>query len=265
MTTKLLLLSFLLTALSAYSQEYIFGKVKSEFGNELFETVVINTRNDEKVLTDKDGNYMIYAKPTDQLRFVKSGYERTDVKITIQNYSSSLNVSLSKSPFIIPEVEIAFHPTGNLKKDSRALDQPKKVVALNSSLNSYMMTPLTEVAPKLSTPSAFAQPNYNAGQVNILGLASAVSSLFNKATQQPLTKPNYSETQDFYRRIKTTMDLSFYFNQGWDEEEIDRFLIYADRSYELAKKYRKSFDVAKISSEMKMAYKEYIKTRKIGS
>ena len=265
MRTKLLLLSFLLTALSAYSQEYIFGKVKSEFGNELFETVVINTRTDEKVLTDKDGNYMIYAKPTDQLRFVKSGYERTDVKITIQNYSSSLNVSLSKSPFIIPEVEIAFHPTGNLKKDSRALDQPKKVVALNSSLNSYMMTPLTEVAPKLSTPSAFAQPNYNAGQVNILGLASAVSSLFNKATQQPLTKPNYSETQDFYRRIKTTMDLSFYFNQGWDEEEIDRFLIYADRSYELAKKYRKSFDVAKISSEMKMAYKEYIKTRKIGS
>ena len=89
--------SSVLTALSAYSQEYIFGKVKSEFGNELFETVVINTRNDEKVLTDKDGNYMIYAKPTDQLRFVKSGYERTDVKITIQNYSSSLNVSLKET------------------------------------------------------------------------------------------------------------------------------------------------------------------------
>ena len=61
------------------------------------------------------------------------------------------------------------------------------------------------------------------------------------------------------------MDLSFYTNQGWDEEEIDRFLIYADRLYELAKKYRKSFDVAQISSEMKMAYAEYIKTRKIGS
>ena len=61
------------------------------------------------------------------------------------------------------------------------------------------------------------------------------------------------------------MDLSFYTNQGWDEEEIDRFLIYADRSYELAKKYRKSFDVAQISAEMKMAYAEYIKTRKIGS
>ena len=76
---------------SVFSQEYIFGKVKSEFGNELFETVVINTRTDEKVLTDKDGNYMIYAKPTDQLRFVKSGYERTDVKITIQNYSSSFS------------------------------------------------------------------------------------------------------------------------------------------------------------------------------
>ena len=265
MKRKLLFIALLVCSFSVFSQEYIFGKVKSEFGNELFETVVINTRTDEKVLTDKDGNYMIYAKPTDQLRFVKSGYERTDVKITIQNYSSSLNVSLSKSPFIIPEVEIAFHPTGNLKKDSRALDQPKKVVALNSSLNSYMMTPLTEVAPKLSTPSAFAQPNYNAGQADLLKLASALSGLFNKATQQPLTKANDAETQEFYRRIKTTMDLSFYTNQGWDEEEIDRFLIYADRSYELAKKYRKSFDVAQISAEMKMAYAEYIKTRKIGS
>ena len=265
MKRKLLFIALLVCSFSVFSQEYIFGKVKSEFGNELFETVVINTRTDEKVLTDKDGNYMIYAKPTDQLRFVKSGYERTDVKITIQNYSSPLNVSLSKSPFIIPEVEIAFHPTGNLKKDSRALDQPKKVVALNSSLNSYMMTPLTEVAPKLSTPSAFAQPNYNAGQVNILGLASAVSSLFNKATQQPLTKPNYSETQDFYRRIKTTMDLSFYFNQGWDEEEIDRFLIYADQTYSLAKKYRNNFNITAISWDMKLAYKEYIKTRKVRS
>ena len=269
MTTKLLLLSLLLTALSAYSQEYIFGKVKSEFGNELFETVVINTRTDEKVLTDKDGNYMIYAKPTDQLRFVKSGYERTDVKITIQNYSSSLNVSLSKSPFIIPEVEIAFHPTGNLKKDSRALDQPKKVVALNSSLNSYMMTPLTEVAPKLSTPSAFAPRDLRSGQMTLIGIntesiVSTVSKLFGKNREQ-LTTANYAETQEFYRRIKNTVDLTFYTSQGWDEEEIDRFLIYADRLYELAKKYRKSFDVAQISSEMKVAYAEDIKTRKIGS
>ena len=269
MKRKLLFIALLVCSFSVFSQEYIFGKVKSEFGNELFETVVINTRNDEKVLTDKDGNYMIYAKPTDQLRFVKSGYERTDVKITIQNYSSSLNVSLSKSPFIIPEVEIAFHPTGNLKKDSRALDQPKKVVALNSSLNSYMMTPLTEVAPKLSTPSAFAPRDLRSGQMTLIGIntesvVSTVSKLFGKNREQ-LTTANYAETQEFYRRIKNTVDLSFYTSQGWDEEEIDRFLIYADQTYSLAKKYRNNFNISAISLDMKLAYKEYIKTRKVRS
>lgn len=61
------------------------------------------------------------------------------------------------------------------------------------------------------------------------------------------------------------MDLSFYTSRGWDEEQIDRFLLYADRNYSLAKKYRKTFDVAAISSDMKMAYQEYIKTHKVGS
>ena len=61
------------------------------------------------------------------------------------------------------------------------------------------------------------------------------------------------------------MDLSFYTSQGWDEEEIDRFLIYADQTYSLAKKYRNNFNISAISLDMKLAYKEYIKTRKVRS
>ena len=137
-------------------------------------------------------------------------------------------------------------------------------MALNSQMKAYMMTPPTEVAPTLSTPSAFAPKDLGAGQMNILGLASAVFGLINKATKEPLTTANYAETQAFFREIKNNLDLSFYTKQGWDEEEIDRFLIYADENYSLAKKYRKIFDVAAISSDMRMAYQEYIKTHKIG-
>lgn len=265
MKPKLLLLFLLVCTSVLYSQEYIFGKVSTELGDKLPDAVVINMRTDEKIVSDRDGNFMIAAKNGDEIRVLKNSYDRFVVRISNENFLKPLNISLSKAPYLIEEIELAFQATGNLKKDVKSLDPPKRVVALNSSMDAYMKSPLHEVRPKLSTPSAFAQPNYNAGQVSILGLASAVSSLFNKATQQPLTKANYAETQDFYRRIKTTMDLSFYISQGWDEEEIDRFLIYADASYELAKKYRKSFDVAKISSEMKMAYKEYIKTKKVSS
>ena len=248
-----------------FSQEFIFGKVANELGDKIPDAVIINLRTDEKILSDRDGNFMIAAKNGDEIRVLKNTYDRFVLKMSPENFLKPLNVSLSKSPYLIEEIELAFQATGNLKKDVKSLDPPKRVVALNSSMGAYMRTPLAEVAPKLSTPSAFAQPNFNAGQVNILGLASAVTSLFNKATAPPLTTANYAETQEFYRRIKTTMDLSFYTKQGWDEEEIDRFLIYADRTYQLAKKYRKSFDVSQISSEMKMAYVEYIKTRKVKS
>lgn len=265
MKPKLLLLFLLFCSSFVFCQEFIFGKVATELGDKLPDAVIINMRTDEKIVSDRDGNFMIAAKNGDEIRVLKNTYERFVQKVTTENFSKPLNVSLSKAPYLIEEIELAFQATGNLKKDVKSLDPPKRVVALNSSMGAYMRSPLTEVVPKLSTPSAFAQPNFNAGQADLLKLASALSGLFNKATQQPLTKANYAETQEFYRRIKTTMDLSFYTNQGWDEEEIDRFLIYADRSYELAKKYRKSFDVAKISSEMKMAYKEYIKTKKVSS
>ena len=146
-----------------------------------------------------------------------------------------------------------------------SLDPPRKVVALNSSMNSYMRTPLTEQSPKLSMPSAFAPKDFNAGQVDILKAVSALAGLVNKTGSSPLTKANYAETQAFYRRVKTEIDLSFYTSRGWDEEEIDRFLIYADESYALAKKYRKNFNIAAITADMKMAYKEYIKTHKVNS
>lgn len=265
MKIKLLFLFFLLISISAFSQDYIFGKVSSEFGTELQEVTILNTRTDEKAVTDKNGNYMIAAKSFDELRFVKTGYERNSVKIASQNYSAPLNIALLKIPYLIPEVQLTFQATGNLKKDIKNLEPSKKVVALNSSMRSYMQTPFTESSPKLSTPSSFAPPDYSAGQVNILGIASAINGLLGRINNGAPTTANYAETQEFFRRIKNTLDLSFYTAQGWDEEQIDRFLIYADAYSSLAKKYRKNFDVAGIKSDMKMAYIEYIKAHKIPS
>ncbi|QOW10854.1 carboxypeptidase regulatory-like domain-containing protein [Kaistella flava (ex Peng et al. 2021)] len=265
MKTKLLFLLFFIASITAFSQQYITGKVSSEFDAALQNVVIFNTRTDEKVLSDKEGNFTIAAKPTDELRFIKSGYDRISSKISAQNFSEPLNILLTKSPYDIAEIELKFQATGNLEKDIKTLDPSKRVVALNSTMKAYMMTPPTDVAPKLSVPSAFAAPNYNAGQVNILGIASAVFGLIKKAKNPPITTPNYAETQAFYRRIKNTMDMSFYTSRGFDEEQIDHFLIYADQNYSLAKLYRKNFDISAIDIAMKLAYKEYIKTHKVGS
>lgn len=264
MKTKLFFLLFFSFSINIFAQQYIIGKVSSESSAEIQNVVIFNTRTGEKILSDKDGNYMIAAKQTDELRFIKSGYDRNSVKISIQNFLEPLNITLLKVPYDIAEIELTFQATGNLKKDVKALDPAKKVVSLNSDMRSYMMTPPTDVIPKLSTPSAFAAPNYSAGQVSILGIVSAGVGLIKKAKNPPVSSANYAETQVFYRRIKNTMDWSFYTSKGWDEEEIDRFLIYADQNYSLAKLYRKNFDVSAIDMYMKLAYKEYIKTHKVG-
>ena len=265
MKTKLPILLFLTAWVFGFSQQYVSGKVSTEFEIALQNVTIQNTRTDVKVVSDPYGNFVIGAKPTDELRFVKSGYERNSLKISKLNFSEPLKIVLTKSPFDIAEIELRFQATGDLRKDIKALEPSKKVVALNSSMKSYMMTPPTEAAPKLSIPSAFAAPNYSAGQVNILGLASAAFGLIKKAKNPKPTTANFAETQAFYKRIKNTMDLSFYTSQGWNEEDIDRFLIYADQNYSLAKIYRKNFDVSAISMAMRLAYKEYIKTHKIGS
>lgn len=265
MKTKLLFLLLFLISIVAFSQQYIIGKVSSEFDTDLQSVVIFNTRTDEKVLSDKDGNFLIVAKAFDELRFIKSGYDRNSAKISAKNFLEPLKITLSKSPYDIAEIELKFQATGNLKKDIKALEPSKRVVALNSDMKTYMMRPFTEVAPKLSIPSAFAPPNYNAGQVNVLGIASALVGLIKKAKDPAPTTANYAETQEFYRRIKNTMDLSFYTSRGFDEEEIDRFLIYADQSYSLAKLYRRNFDISAIDMAMKLAYKEYVKTHKVGS
>ena len=274
MKTKLLVLCFVLISISAFAQDYIFGKVRSEFGAEMSNAIIINTRTEEKVSSDKDGNYMIAARISDELRFVKSGYDRISVRISNEHYSAPVNVSLPKSAYLIEEIELAFTPTGNLRKDSKLLDAPKRLVALQGSLDAYMKSPMQEVVPQAATiPSAFKPKDLGEGNISLLsvgsggssGLLSAVAGLIRPSKRDQLTAANYVETQEFYHRIKTTIDLSFYTAQGWDEEEIDRFLIYADQSYELAKKFRKNFEAAEISQSMRLAYKEYVKTRKVKS
>ena len=265
MKPKLLLLFLLVCSSLLFSQEYIFGKVSTDLGDKLPDAVVINMRTDEKIVSDRDGNFMIAAKNGDEIRVLKNSYDRFVLRISKENFLNPLNISLSKAPYLIEEIELAFQATGNLKKDVKSLDPPRKVVALNSSMDSYMRTPPTEPSPKLSIPSAFVPKDFNAGQVDVIKSVSALVGLIGKTSSSPITKANYAETQEFYRRVKNEIDLSFYTSRGWTEEDIDRFLIYADNSYSLAKKYRKSFNIAAITSEMKMAYIEYIKTHKVGT
>lgn len=264
-----LFLLLTLFSLRLFSQsDLIIGNVTNDNGDKLPGATVYNTRTDQMVLTDKMGNFSIPAKVFDELRLARQGYERQVITLSTGDFSKSMNVRLLSIPIEIEALTLKFHPTGNLKKDVPRLNPPAREVALNNSMNSYMRTPMHQMVPTASVPSAFKQPNPNAGVVPLLsvgsggvggGLLSMLGSaiLGNKSGSK--TKADYAETQDFYRRVKAVIDISFYTNHGMDDYDIDVFLAYADKVYDLAKNYRNNFNKAAIELKLKIAFTEYLK------
>lgn len=266
MKTKLLfILSLFLFITFSAQKKYVIGNVKNELQFNIPETYIYNPRTEELTTTDISGNFIISAISTDELRIVKNGYERISLKISEIDFTKPLEIVISKLPYEIPEVELTFKPTGNLKKDLSYFKTSERTVRLNSEMSNYMMTPLSEVSPQNKVPSAFAPPNYGQGQVNVLGVLGAVSGLLNKATTPQNTTPTYSEVQDFYRRVKDIVDISYFRNYGMNEYDFEIFLAYVDEKNSLAKRFRKNFNKAAIESELKMALADYLKTHKINS
>ncbi len=261
MSKKLFSIFFLGFSLFIFAQQkYLIGNITNEFGDKLPSTTVYNVRTGEIVSADKEGNYIISALPTDQIRFVREGYERADKKLTEDNFSKPLHISLTKTVIEIEEVKIAFKPTGDLKKDLKQIGVSPKILKLNTVINAYAHTKPTEVLPQNATPSAFRQRDYNAGQVNLLKLGGAIIGLIDKAVSPKITEPTYSERQAFFTKVKQTVDMAYFEQYGMDEYQFDIFLAYVDKIENLAKNYRNDFNKSTIENTLKKALKEYLKT-----
>ncbi|PTT73320.1 MULTISPECIES: carboxypeptidase-like regulatory domain-containing protein [unclassified Chryseobacterium] len=157
MKIKLFFVLASLFFINCNAQNYIFGKVTSEDKNEMPEVTVINIRTDERVLTNRDGHFMISGRAGDELRFVKSGYERTNSKITQENITASVNVTMIRAAELIAEVEIKKNITGDIKIDAKNLNSPRKVEKLKNDLAKYMSQ---KSAPGVlaARPGEFVQP-----------------------------------------------------------------------------------------------------------
>ncbi|REC78020.1 hypothetical protein DRF60_10170 [Chryseobacterium elymi] len=245
-----------------FSQQQITGTVTENSKKNITPVLIINVSNRKSTLSDTLGNFTIEVSENDELRFVKEGYYRFDKKIKQEDFRFPLMISLDKTEIEIPEVKITYKPTGNLERDNRHLNESRKVVSLRSELDEYMKSPLNEALPDNTVSKTF-KPDYNAGHVSILGVLDAAVGLFKKATELKITKANYTETQDFIKKVKEEIDLEFLRKYGMNEEQIDHFLIYANDIRMMAKKYRKNFKADTVEYELKIAFSEYRKIRKL--
>lgn len=252
----------LLGFVSANAQQYIIGKVTTEVDTHVPGVTVFNLRTEEMVLTDKDGHFIIKANTTDELRFVKNNFDRVAVKVKAEDFTKPMNISIQLRPQMIEKVEIAaFKPSGNLRKDVRALDRPR-VEALNNALSYNMKVPPTVVYPSNRMPSTLTMgPNFSAGQMNMVGLANALFGLIKKKTEPAKTTPDYIERQAFYKRVKESVNLQYFYDHGIDEYQFEMLVIYTDNKYNLAKNYRVGFNKKVIEDYLKNELNNFISTK----
>ncbi|WP_326982062.1 hypothetical protein VUJ46_17890 [Chryseobacterium sp. MYb264] len=214
MKIKLLFLLFNILFINISAQDYIFGKVATEENIELPDVIVINIRTDERVTTNRDGHFMILARVGDELRFVKTGYERFNKRVSPENVSSPLNISLIRSVETIEEVEVKKSLTGDLKMDSKTVGSPKKVEKLRNEIDRYIVQK-SDPRVLASKPGEFVQPK---------GQGFSIGSPKNKWDDVDLT--NYL-TESLGEEYFTDLQL--------DKAEINYFIRYALVGFERKK------------------------------
>lgn len=246
-------------ASGTWAQQKISGRVITASELDLTPTLIVNISNGKSLLSDMSGKFEIEAKENDEIRFVKEGYYRVDKKITGEDFHSSLNIILKRLEIEIPEVNIKYKPTGNLAKDNQHLNESRKLQALKSDMEEYMKSPLHQPLPSNTISKTFTGHDFNAGQVSLFGVFSALKKL----TGPKVTKANYNETRDFLKRVKNEINMGFLKKYGMDEEQIDRFLLYAEKTRSLAKRFRKDFQISDVEYELKVAFAEYSKTNRL--
>jgi len=154
---KLLFILSFLFFIKISAQNYIFGKITTEDNLEMSDVTVINIRTDERVSTNKDGHFMISGRQGDNLRFLKSGYERVNKSIKKEDLESPVNIKMVRAATLIEEVEIKKSLTGDLKADSKTLNPPKKVEKLRADIGQYISQ---KSDPRIlaARPGEFVQP-----------------------------------------------------------------------------------------------------------
>ena len=240
---KTLLLFLFIIAHSFYAQEYIFGKITSEQNLELSGVLILNTRTDEKVYSDSDGNFMISAKNNDALRFVKQKFDRITYSVKPEDFKNSIKITLMKSVVEIEEVEIKTKLTGNLREDARRVESVKKV-KLNKEISKYIAE---KSAPEIIKPRGgeFVQPK---------GEGFSVGKVSNQADQIDLA-------EDFLEILGE----DYFTDLGLKKSEISGFIFHVMNGLDLKNAYKygylKGSDIAQFRKQAEIKINDFRKLK----
>lgn len=212
--------SFILLLFSlSFSAQTLKGRVETQ-GVVLSGVLVVNVTQDTKSQTRSDGVFEVSANPGDELRFVKSGYDRKE--LIVSGTSQEIVVSLVKIPTLIEEVHVnPVRLTGNLHEDSKNLsriskkEQIRRVVGLPGPVANPRQHATTS-AKEVLLPMLLGSLNIQAAYDLISGDGRRRQSLY-----------DFQDAQRELIWLKVNIDPYYFRDNEIPENRIDEFLQFA--------------------------------------
>ncbi len=205
----------LFLSVNIFSQQKIMGKITDEDGVSLPAVTVMNISADTKTYTAIDGTFSIKASPDDELRFIRSGFERSSIKASY-GIGRYLNIKLTRIAQEIEEVEIA-KITGDITKDSRAVAKVDKGKIVEDAVG--LPQPVGKMREKPAEVKQVLIPIL-LGNLNIQGLYDLISGDARRMKRQY----RYDDLQDDIAWIRNRVEDEYFTKEGIPKERISEFI-----------------------------------------
>ncbi len=209
------LIFILFPFLHVFSQRIVEGSITDEDGVALPAVTIINISSQKKAYTSSDGTFSIEAAPEDELRFIRSGYERSSIQAKYLA-DKQTNIKLIRIAEPIEEVEIA-NLTGDIRKDSRAVAKVDKGKIVEEAVG------LPQPKGKMrETPAEIKQVLVPIllGNLNIQGLYDLVSGDARRMKRQY----KYDDLQEEIEWIRERVEDDYFMKEGIPKERISEFI-----------------------------------------
>ncbi|MDO5615176.1 MAG: carboxypeptidase-like regulatory domain-containing protein [Cruoricaptor ignavus] len=247
------LLIILFFSLHLSAQE-ISGIVVAD-GVPLSAVLVINIDSGAKTQTNAQGNFTIVASVGNELRFVKSGYERSAVKISIAN--SRVFANLVPALHEIEEVKVnPVRLTGDLNKDALLLAKRNKT---------------EELQKEIGLPTAPEKPREEVAEVKkdillpILKGKLNIQAIYDVVSGDAKRKKKLYKFQDMQSDVQWLLartDADYYTSQGIPENRINEFIEFSFTQNPKVRTYIQARNISGALAQMEEVFPIFIKRLK---
>jgi hypothetical protein len=249
-------LLFLFFSISIFSQNIISGKVVNEINFGIPAVLVVNINTDQKTYTDLNGDFSISANAHDELRFIKSKFERTYYKIEPSSFYKKIYIIMLKTPVEIKEVEILPKLSGDLKKDSKNLTKNNKVEELQNEIG-VPRTPEKQREKPAEVKKDILQPLIT-GRLNINAIYDVVSG---KSKRQKRLY-QYDDLQENVTWVRKNIEDDYFINLGIPTEKISNFIEFCFAINTKALKYAEAKNISGFLVEIEEPSIKYLERTK---